>query len=97
MCHDCAFRPGSPERADAYGVWSRILRGVAENHPFFCHQTMPTDRSGSYCPKQNQYGHAIGHPFCAGWIQEHKHYHRPGYGLHSKFVMPSAEEIEGNA
>ncbi len=97
MCHDCAFRPGSPERRDVFGAWLSVLEGVSRHVPFFCHQTMPVDARGSYCPKQNEHGHAIGHPLCAGWLIEHRQYHRPGHGLHSKFVRPTAAEIDGEA
>lgn len=39
LCHDCAYRPGSPERSDpeiAGGLMDLPLIG----HPFYCHQGM---------------------------------------------------------
>jgi hypothetical protein len=37
LCTDCAFRPGSPERADE---WTReaLYQSAAEGRPFWCHQ-----------------------------------------------------------
>ena len=41
MCHDCAYRPGSPERAgdpDAAGDQELLDELVVSGEPFFCHQ-----------------------------------------------------------
>ncbi len=94
MCQGCAFRPGSPERRDAFGVWSRVIEGVSTHVPFFCHEGMPVDARGHYAPKCNQHGHPEGAKLCAGWLIDHAHYHRPGHGLHSSFVYPSDREDE---
>lgn len=39
LCDDCAFRPGSPERADQY-KWAEIIQTtiVDRSHPFHCHK-----------------------------------------------------------
>lgn len=39
LCGDCAFRKGSPERADAYSE-EALLDLVAEQTPFWCHRGM---------------------------------------------------------
>lgn len=37
MCDNCAFRKGSPERADPYR-WAEILSLVEDGRPFHCHK-----------------------------------------------------------
>ena len=39
MCGDCAFRPGSPERADEW-MASALYASASEGKPFFCHRGM---------------------------------------------------------
>jgi hypothetical protein len=95
MCHDCAFRPGSPERRDAYGTWETVLRGIAEHRPFYCHQEMACDARGHYVAPLDAHQRPIGHPLCAGWLTEHRHYHQPGHGLHHPSVIPSSVEVRG--
>ena len=73
-CHDCAFRPGSPERADPK-AWAALLAQTDPNngiHPFHCHFThegaeMPVDADGTYVPKRDRDGRPVGFPMCAGW------------------------------
>lgn len=36
-CHDCAFRPGSPERSDEY-LRDELYALPAKGEPFWCHQ-----------------------------------------------------------
>ena len=39
MCGDCAFRPGSPERADSFSE-EALLELARTGDPFWCHQGM---------------------------------------------------------
>lgn len=39
MCGDCAFRPGSPERADSFSE-EALLELAQTGEPFWCHQGM---------------------------------------------------------
>lgn len=94
LCHGCAFRPGSPERRDTWGIWEAVLGNVARHVPFFCHEGMPVDAKGCYAPQRGAYGHPVGAKLCAGWLTEHRLYHRPGHGLHSKAVLPTDREHE---
>lgn len=58
MCSDCAFRPGSPEKADDPHVVAssyQLLRCVSLGQPFWCHDGMPKvigfrHPSGAYVP-----------------------------------------------
>lgn len=74
-CHDCAFRPDSPERDDPE-EWARILRQTdpAIGVPFYCHfahdgTEMPTNAKGEYTPRRRADGRPIGYPICAGWTK----------------------------
>lgn len=41
MCHDCAYRPGSPERGEGGGYLEEVLFDLARSgEPFWCHQGM---------------------------------------------------------
>lgn len=70
MCDDCAFRPGSPERSDAY-KWMQIIEAtiIEQQHPFHCHKGLACelDAGGSTIrylrpdPGQKQLTQ------CAGW------------------------------
>ena len=75
-CHDCAFRPGSPERENPK-VWARLValtdpsKGI---RPFHCHYAhdgteMPTDEHGNYDPPLRDDGSPLGFPICAGWAR----------------------------
>ena len=77
MCHDCAFRKGSPERKDVYGTWLRIHEQMSAHIPFHCHQDMPVDLSGSYAPPRGSDGMPVGFPVCAGYLRAHEKMHRP--------------------
>ncbi len=39
LCGDCAFRKGSPERADAFSE-EALFASADEGHPFWCHDGM---------------------------------------------------------
>lgn len=76
-CHDCAFRPGSPER-QCPTKWAALLRqtdpDVALSAPFYCHiahdgTEMPTDEQGNYVPPLREDGTPSGFPMCAGWAK----------------------------
>lgn len=69
-CHDCAFRQGSPERADPKR-WAEIEALARGFQPFYCHiahdgTEMPTGDDGEYQPKIVD-GRPKGFPMCAGW------------------------------
>ena len=66
-CHDCAFRPDSPEH-DNFAAMVGILEMVVEDQPFFCHQGMHVTADGRYIPQRTDArGVPVGHPICAGW------------------------------
>jgi hypothetical protein len=70
MCHDCAFRKGSPEQDELRAI-------AAAPEPFRCHQGMPVDaRRGT--PSRDAYAPVLravegsgltapDYPICAGW------------------------------
>ena len=77
MCHDCAFRPDSPERKDPE-VWARLLADPDQSGldgVFYCHHSrdgsreMPTDEHGNYNPRRDASGRPVGWPICAGWVR----------------------------
>lgn len=67
MCHDCAFRKGSPEQDE-------LNRIAAQDEPFHCHQGMPVRTIGgvpqkdSYMPRDRKNAN---YPICAGWQRAH--------------------------
>jgi hypothetical protein len=66
MCHDCAFRGGSPERE--MGHMEHLMKLVADGKPFICHQGMHETKDGRYIPLERDHqGAPVGHPICAGW------------------------------
>ena len=74
-CHDCAFRPDSPERADPE-VWAALLRQTDPEVcvEFRCHYAhdgteMPSDERGNYTPDLHPDGRPKGYPLCAGWTR----------------------------
>lgn len=83
MCGDCAFKPGSQERADAY-TREALLELPAQGDPFWCHDGMrrparwvhPDGRVVPGSPDDWQPPNVNGIPFradgrvgllCAGW------------------------------
>lgn len=73
MCHDCAFRAGSPEQ-------DQLEKIAACDEPFRCHQGMPIDarggvpRKNAYAPVLVQVGKGLvapEYPICAGWRRAH--------------------------
>jgi hypothetical protein len=74
-CHDCAFRPQSPERDTADGS-AALRRRVREGQPFYCHQGMHLAR-GRYVPRETDaQGEPVGHPLCAGWARQRERHER---------------------
>lgn len=74
-CHDCAFAPGSPERADPE-TWAALLAQADPDSgtAFHCHvdhdgNEMPIDEDGNYVPPLREDGSPLGFPICAGWIK----------------------------
>lgn len=73
-CSFCAFRPGSPERADKTG-WQNLLLSCC-HRVFFCHKTMfrtgGTEESGQYDPARRADGtqaNPADHQVCAGFAK----------------------------
>lgn len=67
LCDNCAFRPGSPERADPWG-WMRKTEAFEYGQLFYCHKGMKaeltSDGSLRYLPGADL---ATLKP-CAGWL-----------------------------
>ncbi|WP_422074158.1 hypothetical protein [Tranquillimonas rosea] len=64
-CDDCAFRKGSPERADPY-KWAEIMSIVERGQPFHCHKGLPYDpHTGAYDAPDEERGRVT---VCAGWL-----------------------------
>lgn len=63
-CHDCAFRPGSPESREE----DFLARAIRSSKPFRCHQAMPLDGRGrvsmvgDFAPLNPD-----AYPVCGGW------------------------------
>lgn len=68
LCDDCAFRPGSPERADGY-KWAEIIQVtiVDAEHPFFCHKGMTARLDGETLRYEMPPGGQNDMTPCAGW------------------------------
>ena len=67
MCDNCAFRPGSPERADPYR-WFQIEEAtIFCGQPFYCHKGMATELT--HGTMHYLHGDVVEslHP-CAGWL-----------------------------
>lgn len=68
MCDNCAFRVGSPERADPYR-WAEITETLERGQPFYCHKGLPvtldaqalTATFSAPCPGVDRM------TICAGW------------------------------
>lgn len=89
-CHDCAFRPGSPEREDPT-AWARLKRQAQVGHPFYCHfkhdgTEMPRDEAGKYVPDCREDGAPIGYPLCRGWVAFMD-------GLRDKEPLPEVQHV----
>lgn len=64
-CDDCAFRKGSPERANPYR-WAEIMRTVETGQFFHCHKGLPLDlETGRYDAPDPSRGRVT---VCAGWL-----------------------------
>lgn len=65
MCGNCAFRRGSPERADPYR-WAEVAATVSDGPTFHCHKGLSYDpRSGQFAPPDPATGRVT---VCAGWL-----------------------------
>lgn len=71
MCDNCAYRRGSPERADPFGWAEHRDRHIAGGQPFYCHKGLAID----FDPRGET--HVIDTPEtiaeatqkpCAGWL-----------------------------
>lgn len=70
-CDDCAFRDGSPERAQ-FAQWEYMLGMFRLGLPFFCHKGMPLNDKGEYVPITMESGVPRDARVCGGWMQCHK-------------------------
>lgn len=65
MCGNCAFRVGSPERADPYR-WAEVADLVETGVPFHCHKGLSYDlMSGRFAAPSPASGRVT---VCAGWF-----------------------------
>lgn len=65
MCDNCAFRAGSPERADPYR-WAEVAETIARNQPFHCHKGLALDLTTKQFSAPDP---ATGRVHvCAGWL-----------------------------
>jgi hypothetical protein len=69
MCDNCAFRRGSPERADPYR-WAEIQSTLAGGQQFHCHKGLavalgPDNLSATFSPPDPASGRVT---VCAGWL-----------------------------
>lgn len=65
MCGNCAFRVGSPERADPYR-WAEIEGTLARGQSFHCHKGLAYHPdSGEFDPPDSATGRVT---VCAGWL-----------------------------
>ncbi|MBV7408754.1 hypothetical protein [Maritimibacter sp. DP1N21-5] len=74
-CDDCAFRKGSPERADPYR-WAQMEEIVREGPAFHCHKGLRRDiDTGAYDMPDRRTGRVT---VCAGWLNAHAAHLRKG-------------------
>jgi hypothetical protein len=65
MCHDCAFRKGSPEE-------EKLEQIAIQDEPFHCHQGMPVRAIGGVPQKDSYSPRGLKlYPVCAGWQRAH--------------------------
>lgn len=69
MCDNCAFRKGSPERADPYR-WAEVMETLDKEQPFHCHKGLPMSApDGNGDVQFSQPDAAEGRvKVCAGWF-----------------------------
>lgn len=71
LCDNCAYRPGSPERADPWGWAEHRDRHVESGAPFYCHKGLALDFDPAgkthVIPGEATTDEATRKP-CAGWI-----------------------------
>jgi hypothetical protein len=78
LCDDCAFRPGSPERADPWG-WMRMTeRHIEDGVPFYCHKGLalefdPQKAMMTVKVAPGLEAEATRKP-CAGWLAQRRAY-----------------------
>lgn len=68
MCDDCAFRRGSPERADPYGWLHIIETTIAGGEPFYCHKGLTCELAGTTLTYLIPPGGPADMTPCAGWM-----------------------------
>lgn len=69
MCDNCAFRKGSPERADPHR-WAEILDTLDEEQPFHCHKGLPMSEpdGGGHVQFEAPDASKGRVKICAGWF-----------------------------
>lgn len=68
LCDDCAWRPGSPERADPYR-WAQLIEDTIEGgKPFYCHKGLTCRLEGQTLHYQIPENGTQGMTPCAGWL-----------------------------
>lgn len=74
-CHDCAFRADSQERdgaATALELYESLAYRNDGCEPFYCHQGMHHGAQGYVPRQQDKRAAPLGHPICAGWLQQYR-------------------------
>jgi hypothetical protein len=69
MCNNCAFRKGSPERADLWR-WMQVSETVEYDQAFHCHKGLqlnfnPETQTATFDPPDAAKGRVT---VCAGWL-----------------------------
>ena len=69
MCDNCAFRKGSPERADLYR-WAEVIETVDRGQKFYCHKGLPVtlsadEKTATFSSPDMEAGRMT---VCAGWL-----------------------------
>jgi len=67
MCDNCAFRKGSPERADPYR-WAEVQETLETGNAFHCHKGLAMTVSGTDCSFAAPDVSTGRVTICAGWF-----------------------------
>ncbi|MEL6886884.1 MAG: hypothetical protein AAFP87_20420 [Pseudomonadota bacterium] len=89
MCNNCAFRPGSPERAEPFS-WMRFQeRHIEDGVPFYCHKGLKVElQPGHVVSFKPQSDDEMKRKPCVGWFA-----HRMAY-LSGARPEPITEFVE---
>lgn len=64
-CDNCAFRQGSPERADREAWWSLQMGLAGSGRPFYCHKGVPLQVEGDGYASPDGESHGFRYPVTA--------------------------------